>query len=150
MSQTKSFDGSHGKGMHKAALPWGGVDSSNPRHRRGWQLHRHGGVVCLVICAFLCAFWLVTHELYSSYLRFMCYIVSHPGLHLTRVIERELFVKFLKRMVDVRIAFLFCIVLDLISRTAKNKMWIMYPVNGTDSFTWSFEWDRFFRRVPIL
>ena len=64
----------------------------------------------------------MTHELYSSYLRFMCYIVSHPGLHLTRVIERELFVKFLKRMVDVRIAFLFCIVLDLISRTAKNKM----------------------------
>jgi len=52
MSQTKSFDGGHGKGMHKAAHPWGGLDSSNPRRPRGWRLHHHVGVVCLVICVF--------------------------------------------------------------------------------------------------
>jgi len=34
MSQTKSFDGGHGKGMHKTAHPWCGVDSSNQCRRR--------------------------------------------------------------------------------------------------------------------
>jgi len=29
-------------------------------------------------------------------------------------------------------AFLFCVVLDLPSRTAQSKMWILYPVNGTN------------------
>jgi len=46
MNQTKSFDGGNGKGMmRKAAYPWGGVGSSNPRHWRGWRLHHHGGGV---------------------------------------------------------------------------------------------------------
>ncbi len=27
--------------MRKAAHPWGGIDSSNPRHRRGWWHHHH-------------------------------------------------------------------------------------------------------------
>jgi hypothetical protein len=52
MIQTKSFDDGHGKGMHKAAHPRGGMDSSNPRRPRDWRLHHHGGVVCLVISAF--------------------------------------------------------------------------------------------------
>ena len=47
-------------------------------------------------------------------------------------------------------AILFCVALDLPTRTAQNKMLIMYPVNGTNSFAWSFEWDQFFRRVPIV
>jgi len=46
MNQTKFFIGGHGKGMRKAAHPWGGVDSSNLRGWRGWRLHHHGGVVC--------------------------------------------------------------------------------------------------------
>jgi hypothetical protein len=52
MIQTKLFDEGHGTGMHKATHPRGGVDSSNSCRPRGWRLHHHGGVVCLVICAF--------------------------------------------------------------------------------------------------
>jgi len=44
--ETKSLDGSHGKGMRKSAHPSGGMGSSNPRHWRGWRLHHHGGGVC--------------------------------------------------------------------------------------------------------
>jgi len=51
MSQSKSFDGSYGKGMHKAAHPSGGVGSSNLCRQRGRRLHHHDGVVCLVVCA---------------------------------------------------------------------------------------------------
>jgi hypothetical protein len=32
--------------MRKAARPSGGVDSSNPRGKRGERLHNHGGGVC--------------------------------------------------------------------------------------------------------
>ena len=40
------FDSSLGKNMLKAAHPSaGGVGSSNPRRRRGWRLHHHGGGV---------------------------------------------------------------------------------------------------------
>jgi hypothetical protein len=42
MNQTKSFDGSNGKGMRKAAHPWGGVGLSNSCHWRAWRLHHHG------------------------------------------------------------------------------------------------------------
>jgi hypothetical protein len=48
MNQTKSFNGSHGKGMLKAANPSSGVDSSNPRCWRGWWLHHHTMVVVFV------------------------------------------------------------------------------------------------------
>ncbi len=56
--------------MRKAAHPSGGMGSSNPRRWRGKQLHHHGDGVCHVVCAFLCSFWLVTCQSYSSYLRF--------------------------------------------------------------------------------
>ena len=45
---------------------------------------------------------------------------------------------------------MFGVVLNLPSNTSQNKMCIMYTVNGTDSFAWSFEWNWFFRSVPII
>jgi hypothetical protein len=42
--------------MRKAARHLGGVDSSNPSHWRGKQLHHHGDGVFEVICAFCANF----------------------------------------------------------------------------------------------
>jgi hypothetical protein len=38
MSLLKPFDSGLEKGMRNATHPWGGVDSSNPHHRRGWRM----------------------------------------------------------------------------------------------------------------
>ncbi len=48
MNLSRPFDGGLAKGMREAACPLGGMDSSNPQRRRGWQLHHHGGGVCCV------------------------------------------------------------------------------------------------------
>jgi hypothetical protein len=48
MNLTKSFVASLGKYTRKAARYLGGMDSSNPHHWRGKQLHHHGGDVCCV------------------------------------------------------------------------------------------------------
>jgi hypothetical protein len=50
MNLLKPNNGGLKKSMRKAVHPWGGVDSSNPCHQRGWWLHHHGGGVSF--CAF--------------------------------------------------------------------------------------------------
>ncbi len=45
MNLLNHFDGGVGKIMRKAAHPSSGMDSSNPHHWRGEQLH-YGDVVC--------------------------------------------------------------------------------------------------------
>jgi hypothetical protein len=67
MNLSKPFDGGLDKGMRKAAHPLGGIDSSNPRRREGWQLHRHSGGVCcvFVLCVVSCLV-AVTHCMYKG------------------------------------------------------------------------------------
>ena len=48
MNPLKTFDRGLGKNMPKATNPLGGMDSSNPRHWRGWRLHHHSVGVCCV------------------------------------------------------------------------------------------------------
>ena len=55
----KRFDVGVGKGMRKAAHPWGGADSSNPRCWRGWRLHHHGGVFVRLVVLFM---WFLTRD----------------------------------------------------------------------------------------
>jgi hypothetical protein len=44
-----------------AAHSSGGMESSNPRRWRVWQLHYHGDGVCKVICDFHVV-WFLTHD----------------------------------------------------------------------------------------
>ena len=76
--------------MSKAAHPSRGLGSSNPRYRRSWQLHHHGGgfcsmfVFCVMVLSGHCHLWYVdkyqTIILMWGYMR---YKVGHPHLHHT-------------------------------------------------------------------
>jgi len=76
--------------MWKAARPFSGIDSSNPRRWRGEKLHHHGDVVCHVVCAF-CA--VSSGRRHSSYVDeyeritlrwgYVCEKVGHSGLYHT-------------------------------------------------------------------
>ena len=90
MNPLKTFDRGLGKNMPKATNPLGGVDSSNPRHWRGWRLHHHSvGVCCVyVLCVAVssgrhlsCVDKYHTKTLRWGYRH--C-LVGHPGLHHTR------------------------------------------------------------------
>jgi len=49
MNLSNSFNSGLRQYMRKAARPLVGMDLSNPRHRRGWRLHHHGGGVCVLL-----------------------------------------------------------------------------------------------------
>jgi hypothetical protein len=59
---SKLFNSGLDKAMCKAAHPSGGMDSSNPRHQRGWWLHHHGGgVSCVFVCVVSCLVVVTRH-----------------------------------------------------------------------------------------
>jgi len=82
------FNSGVGLNIRKAARPYSGMDSSNPRHWRGERLHHHGDGVCHVVCAFCAVSSGLHHSWYvDKYKRTLTWSygcdkkVSHPGLH---------------------------------------------------------------------
>ncbi len=72
-NHTKSFNSGLVKYMRKAAHPSGCVDSLNPHHCRGKQLHHHGGGVCWLFVLLWIDLWcqelIVCKKLYKNNLK---------------------------------------------------------------------------------